>query len=52
MKQIILQFMEYLTGSVWRKRILFFLLGALVGMRTITLLDAAPEHVRFQAIPG
>ncbi|MGD0590078.1 MAG: DUF6132 family protein [Bacteroidota bacterium] len=31
MKQIILQFKEYLTGSIWRKRILFSLLGALGG---------------------
>jgi len=31
MKQIILQFKEYLTRSIWRKRILFSLIGALGG---------------------
>jgi hypothetical protein len=31
MKLIILQLKEYLTGSVWRKRILFSFLGALGG---------------------
>jgi hypothetical protein len=31
MKSIILQLKEYLTGSTWRKRILFSLLGALGG---------------------
>jgi hypothetical protein len=31
MKSIILQLKEYLTGSIWRKRILFSLIGALGG---------------------
>jgi len=31
MKQFILQFKEYLTGSIWRKRILFSVIGALGG---------------------
>jgi hypothetical protein len=31
MKLIILQLKEYLTGSIWRKRILFSLIGALGG---------------------
>ena len=31
MKQIILRFKEFLTGSMWRKRILFSLLGTLGG---------------------
>jgi hypothetical protein len=31
MKQIILRIKEFLTGSMWRKRILFTLLGALGG---------------------
>ena len=31
MKATILQLKEYLTGSVWRKRILFSLIGALGG---------------------
>ena len=31
MKQIIHQFKEYLTGSIWRKRMLFSLLGVLGG---------------------
>jgi hypothetical protein len=31
MKQFILQFKEYLAGSIWRKRILFSLIGALGG---------------------
>jgi len=31
MKTIILQFKKYLAGSIWRKRILFSLLGALGG---------------------
>jgi hypothetical protein len=31
MKLIILQLKEYLTGSIWRKRMLFSLIGALGG---------------------
>ena len=31
MKPIILPLKEYLTGSIWRKRILFSLIGALGG---------------------
>jgi hypothetical protein len=31
MKQITLQLKEYLAGSIWRKRILFSLIGALGG---------------------
>jgi hypothetical protein len=31
MKLIILRLKEYLTGSIWRKRILFSLIGALGG---------------------
>jgi hypothetical protein len=31
MKSIILQLKEYLTGSIWRKRMLFSLIGALGG---------------------
>jgi len=31
MKTIILQFKKYFAGSIWRKRILFSLLGALGG---------------------
>jgi len=31
MKSIILQLKEYLTESIWRKRILFSLIGALSG---------------------
>jgi hypothetical protein len=31
MKQVILQFKGYLAGSIWRKRILFSVIGALGG---------------------